>query len=67
MSSGGSWTSKSTPAMATRTASQSSESSLVRSSHVYTSMGATLEACASVLRRAGASEVCAVAYARALR
>jgi predicted amidophosphoribosyltransferase len=29
--------------------------------------GATLEACASVLRRAGASEVCAVAYARALR
>jgi predicted amidophosphoribosyltransferase len=29
--------------------------------------GATLEACASVLRRAGAYAVCAVAYARALR
>ena len=29
--------------------------------------GATLEACASALRRAGASTVCAVAYARALR
>ena len=29
--------------------------------------GATLEACASALRRAGAYTVCAVAYARALR
>ena len=29
--------------------------------------GATLEACAAALRRAGASAVCAVAYARALR
>jgi predicted amidophosphoribosyltransferase len=29
--------------------------------------GATLEACASALRRAGAHTVCAVAYARALR
>jgi predicted amidophosphoribosyltransferase len=29
--------------------------------------GATLEACASALRRAGAHAVCAVAYARALR
>ncbi|HMI72158.1 MAG TPA: hypothetical protein VK510_19325, partial [Solirubrobacteraceae bacterium] len=28
--------------------------------------GATLEACASALRRAGAYTVCAVAYARAL-
>ena len=38
-SSGGSWTSKSTPSMPTRTASQSSESSLVRSSHVRSSIG----------------------------